>query len=266
MDFTKINTFYFNGCSHTAGGGLYEDLIKDGYKIKFGVEWDNERDITYPRYITDYFNVNKIDDSQCGSGAERLIRTTYEYIEKVGLEESKKTLFILQINGSINRVEYFCKEINDYLIVNVVYNDDWTFKYFDVVDKWSPDRKNPYGYYIPKIKNDIEFILNNYHEPIEYEKKIVREMLGLFNFFYVNDIQFLYYPDDKYYLGKYDSMFYYKNYIKIGSIHQYTLDNKMTIKDDLIGITNDTHPGYYGHKKYANELINYLEKYEMEKI
>jgi hypothetical protein len=94
----NLDFLYINGCSHTAGGGLYETSIKDEYKKLYNLEWGNEREITYSRYVADYFNLKRIDDSQCGSGAPRLIRKTFEYIDEVGIENAKKSLFLLQIN------------------------------------------------------------------------------------------------------------------------------------------------------------------------
>ena len=117
--------------------------------------------MTFSKYVADYFNLTRIDDSQCGSGSPRLIRKTYEYIENVGIEQAKKTLFLLQINGSMNRVEMYCKEINDYIIVNVGYDTDESINYLDVVEKWSHTDKK-YEYNVFKNTNNIEIIKGNF--------------------------------------------------------------------------------------------------------
>ena len=110
MKYKTFDTIYVNGCSHTAGGGLYEEKIKDYYKENFNVEWSTERDVNFPKYISDHFNVKLVDESKCGSGAPRLVRTTFDYIFNVGLEQAKKTLFIFQINTPVHRLEFYCNE------------------------------------------------------------------------------------------------------------------------------------------------------------
>ena len=115
MGFKKFSTIYTNGCSHTAGGGLYDQRIKTLYNDLHGIKWESEREVTYPKRLSNHFNCKLVDDSTCGSGAPRLIRKTYEYITKYGIENAKKTLFILQINTSVGRLDYYCKKINDYV-------------------------------------------------------------------------------------------------------------------------------------------------------
>jgi tryptophan halogenase len=46
MGLNNFDTFYINGCSHTAGGGLSEFMIKDEYKRLYGVEWKS-----YKKYL-----------------------------------------------------------------------------------------------------------------------------------------------------------------------------------------------------------------------
>lgn len=263
MGLKNFDTFYINGCSHTAGGGLSEFMIKDEYKRLHGVEWKSERDVTFSKYISNYFNVKRVDDSTQGSGSPRLVRKTFEYINKVGVENIKDTLFILQINNSINRVEIFCKKINDYVVVNVVYNDDGTFRYFDVVENWSQtERKYELSYFENEIKDDISHILQNYHDPMVYQLKIQCEMIGLFSFFEKNDIEYIVLMDDRHYLGEFKNL-YKDRVVEIDgafSAHEYTTQKNMRILDELPGITQDCHPGYFGHKKYSEVLIKYLEE------
>lgn len=261
----SLDFLYVNGCSHTAGGGLYEDLIKNAYKEKFSISWESERDVTFSKYVADYFNLTRFDDSQCGSGAPRLIRKTYEYIENFGLEQAKKTLFLLQINGSMNRVEMYCKAINDYIIVNVGYDTDESINYLDVVEKWShSDKKYEYNFFKDKIKDEVKHYLENYHDPMSYQRKIQHELLGLFSFLDKNEIKYFYFPDDKHCLGDFFDMNKpNEHHVRIGnssSCHEWTCQNNSTIKDEISGVTNDTHPGYFGHLNYGKLLNSYLKE------
>ena len=60
MKWYKYETLYVNGSSLTAGGGLGNSDIKDEYKRVYGLEWNNEKDITYD---TTGQNEIDIDDS-----------------------------------------------------------------------------------------------------------------------------------------------------------------------------------------------------------
>lgn len=260
-----LEFLYVNGCSHTAGGGLYEELIRNAYKEKFDLSWVSERDVTFSKYVSDYFGLKRIDDSQCGSGSPRLIRKTYEYIEENGIEQARKTLFLLQINGSINRLEFFCKEINDYLIVNVTYDNNGNINYLDVVEKWShTDKKYEYNFFKNKIANDVKFYLENYHDPLAYQRKVQHELIGLFNFLNHNGIKYFYFQDDYECFGEsFDVSEIDKNLVRIEnstSCHSWTLRNKLTIRDEILGVTEDTHPGYFGHLKYSKVLNNYIKE------
>lgn len=263
MGLKDFNTIYINGCSHTAGGGLSEFMIKDKYKELYGIEWVSERDVTYSKYVSDYFNLKRVDDSTQGSGSPRLIRKTFEHIEKNTIGDLRKTLFVLQINNSINRVEIYCKKINDYVVVNVVYNDDGSFKYFDVVENWSQtERKYELSYFENEIKDDISHILQNYHDPLAYQLKIQCDMIGLFSFFEKNEIEYVVLMDDRHYLGNFKNL-YNNRVVEIDgsfSAHEYTTQKNMRILDELPGVTQDCHPGYFGHKKYGEVLIKYLEE------
>ena len=71
MKWYKYETLYVNGSSLTAGGGLGNSDIKDEYKRVYGLEWNNEKDITYPKYVADYFNMELVHKALSGSGAPR---------------------------------------------------------------------------------------------------------------------------------------------------------------------------------------------------
>ena len=261
MTFT---TFYFNGCSHTAGGGLYEPGIKNLYKEMYNIEWGHEKTVTYSKYVSEYFDVIRVDDSACGSGAPRLIRKTFEYIKRVGLDESRKTLFFLQINNSINRIEYYCKEINDYLIMNLGYNDDGTLHQFDIVDNWSlNDRKNPYEYYDGNIKKRMREFVDNHHDPMVYQEKMRSELIGLLSFMDLHNIKYYILPDDNRICEPFDDIIINnKNVISLDgclSIHAHTMTFKNRISDELKNKTMDFHPGYFGHQIYSKQLIKFLE-------
>jgi hypothetical protein len=259
MTLKKFDTIYVNGCSHTAGGGLYEDTIKEYYAREHGIKWKTEREVNFPKYLKDHFECDLVDESMCGSGAPRLIRATYDYIFKVGVEKAKKTLFIFQINTPVHRLEFYCNEINNYLIVNVQYKEDGSFEYVNAVDSHSPN-ETKYGreYFKKTINKDMEFILSKYHEPFLYLKKIHNELIGLFSFLDMNNIEYFYGFDTGNCIHKLDE----ERRINIDgneTIHGFASSNKMSLFDETNGHTIDGHPGYFAHKLFSEKLILFIE-------
>lgn len=260
MKYKTFDTIYVNGCSHTAGGGLYDNEIKKYYKDNLGVSWSSEREINYPTYLSKHFKCNLIDDSMCGSGAPRLVRTTFEYIMKVGIEKAKKTLFIFNINTPLHRLDFYCNEIDDYLIVNVQYNNDGSFQFVNAVDSHSiNETKYSHDYFDKKIKPDMKYHLSNYHNPILYLDKIHNEVVGLFSFLELNNIEY-YFGFDTGYPNKQFNKSRELNVDGCKTIYEYINVNKLSISDETNGFSDDGHPGYNGHKKYAESLIKFLEE------
>ena len=260
MSWRKFDTIYVNGCSHTAGGGLYENGTKDLYKEMYNVEWGTEREVNYPHHLSNYFNCDLIDDSRCGSGAPRLVRKTFEYIFKVGLEKAKKTLFIFQINTPVHRLEYYCSEINDYLIVNVQYENDGSFKYVTAVDSHSPNEWiNKPKFYEGKITDNIREQLKNYHDPLAYLDKIQNEIVGLFSYLELHNIEYFFGFDT----GNIMKPVNEDRRIDIEgnqTIIEYCSKKNLRICDETVNRSMDGHPGYFGNKEYSEKLISFLEQ------
>lgn len=262
----NLKRIYCNGSSLSAGGGLYEEGVKEKYKELYNLEWKDEKDVTYAKYIADYFNLDLIHDAQCGSGAPRLVRRTYEFINKIGIEESKKTLFLFEITNPIHRVDMFCKEINDHIIVNVRYDDNGDLSDLSVVYSYSPS-KNPYpnNIFKGKIENQIRQYLDNFHDPIIYHDKFKGELLGLFSFLDKIGVTY-YYMFDNPLLQPYNVI-----YDELDINHQLIIEDgvyttshfchkyNLTIKDDTKGFSSDIHPGYWGYKKFSEIAIKFLE-------
>jgi hypothetical protein len=269
MKWKKFDIVYANGSSLSAGGGLEWGLSRKLYKEKYGLEWKDEKDVTYPKYIADHFGVKLIQDAQSGSGAPRLIRRCYDYIQKYGLEVAKRTLFILEITDPFHRIDVWCEKIQDHLIVNVRWNEDATIESLSIQERVSPtDRKYELDFFEGEIKEEILTYLNKYVNPIVYFNKFKGELIGLFSFFEQNDIDYFYMFENGGIKFEYNDI--YKgidakrklvNHPTQTSISHYCIDNKLTITDELAGDHKDSHPGYFGNKKFAEEIaIPYIEE------
>ena len=75
---------------------------------------------------------------------------------------------------------------------------------------------------------------------------------------------YFYFPDDKQCLGEFFDMNKpNEHHVRINgssSCHEWTCQNNSTIRDEISGVTNDIHPGYFGHLNYAKLLNSYLKE------
>jgi hypothetical protein len=262
----NFNTIYSNGSSLTAGGGLGEIPIKKVYKELYGVEWDNQKDATYPQYVANHFECELVHDAQSGSGVPRLIRRTYEYIESVGLEQAKKTLFLFEITDPIHRVDMYCNEIEDYMIVNVGYKSDGSYEFVHSMESTYDGGKKHDPNIFNKMSNEIKSHLEKFHNPIVFTDKFRGDLIGLFSFLNENNIEYFYMFNDTtlklHYEKIYDDLDKKRNIIVDGfrSINQFCTFQNHNIRSETNNFTTDGHPGYFGHKLYSEKLIKIIEQ------
>ena len=269
MKWWKYNTIYASGSSLTAGGGMNDVMNKSEYKRLLNIDIEDEKNFTYPKYIADHFKCKLIHDAQSGAGAPRLIRRTYNYIEKVGINNAKKTLFLFEITDPIHRVDFYLDDIGDYVIVNVRYDNEHdnngNISSIQIQHTTTDD-----GIYysekdLEKYSEQVKLHLEKFHNPITYTKKFVGEIAGLFSFLEKTGIDYFYQFDNNTliqpFLEFHNTTLKRELRIKeYSSINQFAGFQNLTVKDDLLGFTNDLHPGYFGHKLFAEEAIKLIEK------
>ena len=275
MKWWKYNTIYASGSSLTAGGGMNVEMNKKEYKRLLDIEIGNEKDFTYPKYISNHFNCKLIHDAQSGAGAPRLIRRTYNHIEKIGINEAQKTLFLFEITDPVHRVDFYLNDIGDYVIVNVRYDNegdnDGKISSIQIQHTTTDD-----GIYysekdLEKYIDQVKIHLEQFHNPVIYTKKFVGEIAGLFAFLEKNNIDYLYQFDNS--TLQQPFIDFHKTILKkelrvknYNSINQFAGFQNLTVKDDLKGFTDDLHPGFYGHKLFAEEAIKVIEEKLKPKI
>ena len=267
MKWKNFDTIYANGSSLTAGGGIDDKFNKKEYKRKYDIHIDNVKDVTYPKYIADYFGCNLVHEAQSGGGPSRLVRMVYEYIKKVGIVSSNKTLFILEIPEPIHRVDMYIEKIESYVIVNVRYDGDSTnITSIQIQDTNAPDGKFYDSDFLhAEFKDEVLNYLEKYHNPVVYTKKVIGEVTGMFSFLEENKFEYYYAFESDTYQNFFST--FYKNIsgrnLKVGgfsSINRFCGVKKLTLNDELDGFTKDAHPGYFGNKLYAETIIPLLEK------
>ena len=265
MKWKNFDTVYANGSSLTAGGGINDKFNKKEYKRQHGIEIDNEKDVTYPKYIADYFSCNLVHEALSGGGPSRLVRMVYEYIKNVGMASSNRTLFILEIPEPIHRIDMYFDKIESYVIVNVRYDDNnGEITSIQIQETTAPDGKFYDSEFLhTEFKDEVLNYLQKYHNPIVYTEKVIGEVTGLLSFLQENKFEYYYTFENTTYQNLFST--FYKRIsdreLRVGgypSINKFCGVKNLTLKYELNDFTKDTHPGYFGNKLYAETAISVL--------
>jgi hypothetical protein len=262
----KIKTLYATGCSHTAGGGLWWPQSKEWYKENHNIIYKNEKDVAYPKVLANLMGLECINTAKSGTGAARLIRKTWEYINSVGIEKSKETLFLLQINNPTIRLDFYSKELDCNLVVNCRYDDNGKIDWIQTCDS-HPNPSKPHSYF-ESYNNDFKNYLENYHSILNEYDELGMQFIGLISFFQLHNIKFLIEASDGFfynYLAKevYTNEFKDKHIIIIEGHHCLNLwaySNKKLISDETNGYAGDNHAGLLAQREWAGKLKIFIEE------
>lgn len=271
----RIDTIYFNGCSFTEGGGFEygKYWVRNAYKKQYNFEYTSEKDVCYPTIVQNLLpNIKVVNDAKSGSGADRIIRKAWEFIEKNKLEDLKKTVFIFEVPGAINRLDVYSNKYNKYLVGNVTYDSNGKIEDTQTTLNWI------YGPHMDEeYRNKTREILREYSEyfinPIVYDTNVSRSLFGLCNFLIQNEIQFyvsgeLHYFRHNPLFNKHLPTFMETNTLNLnidGVVHQdiigYCGHSKTSIQDEVgIDVTHDGHPGFQAHRTWGEAIVKFLEK------
>lgn len=259
-DFSKYKFFYVNGCSFTEGGGLEEPHINKNsiiplYKKFYGIEWRNRNQVNYGKRLEEIIDIKCINDAKSGSGTDRLVRTTYDFIFKNWKDKDK--FFIILEKPDSSRSDVFYTKKNKYFIVNLSVQNDNNFIFKDATIEYYNKR---YETNKDDLKLFEEWSKNHY----SFEEKTLQDekaFLGLYSFCKLHSIKiFIMQPNNCIFTECFDKndIIKFSKINQIDSIDNWCFINKMTIKDELDGLTNDAHPGFFGHIEYAKELAKFL--------
>lgn len=264
MDFNKYEFFYVNGSSHCEGGGLEESNIRGIgvhglYKKIHNVTWKNREEVNFGYRLSKLINVECINEAKSGSGVQRIVRMTYDFIEKNW--KNKDKFFIILDKPDPGRCDVFFNKTNNYYIVNSN-NTDGVYSLAGATR----------DYFNPKIlQEDLQYkddFINWHKNHFNFEVNFKNDeyaLVGLYSFCKFNNIKIFLMQKNWLLLQE---AFDDSDIIKFAAdkeaydIHSYCLRNKLTITDELKGeLTDyeDLHPGYYGHIEYANELYKFLK-------
>lgn len=245
--------FYTNGTSHTKGGGLEEPAIRPGwnaiekYKAKYNVSWNKRDEVNWPTRLSQKLGIKVYNEAIDGGGTFRAIRMAYNFIEKYK-SDIGKFFIILELAGN-NRLDAFYTPNNSYYIVSTAESKlRWaTPNYF-------PPRKedeNEQDDFIQYVDKHIDW--NNINS------LFYSTLAGFYSYCKIRGIPIKI-------LNRIDNEYYRPTFVDNDlvstdrdlDIHSYCVYNECLIENEID--INDTHPGYFGHIKYADFLYDWLEK------
>lgn len=273
------NLFYVNGSSHSAGGGLEDasmfspnvkskayylnHTLVTWYEKKYNVTWDSKSKVNFGHRLSEIIKIPCINESANGGGPERVVRMTYQFIEK-NWQNRDKIFLILEKPEHFFRLDLYNSKSKEYFIVNYQEKPDKP-KY--KLEYATPDYLRNDNY-IHELQSIFQDYLNHHHDNDEHGKKVDRAFIGLYTFCKQNNISIkLMSPigeipnSTEIYRSTMDkkdiiNLSFSKDYVD-GHIQHWCANNKMRISDE-IGFPDD-HPGYFGHFEYAILLKKWLD-------
>lgn len=247
---------YISGCSHTVGGGLDLTPVRDFYEQR-GVSYKDTRKMSYTNILNNEFSLPLIDDSMSGTGAIRLIRETHKFIERIGVEEAQKTLFIFQINESPFRVSQWSNGIEDYCTLFIEYDEE-NRPHGHMLDIWVGHKKWTPLEHGANFEITTPFLKYMYN-PVEYAKEIKIALIGFLSYLVLNKFNFIFTCEDLE-KGALGEQFEEYRFFPDGhnSLYKYAEANKILLRD-MIEI-KDNHASIQAHQEYAKLLIQHIKQ------
>ena len=255
---------YVNGTSISEGGGFepyeYRTDVRDSYSIELP---STQLECSYPYFlykeIQSNQNIELINEAKCGSGIERMVRKSMEWIGKSG-DKIKDTLFIFEPQFGI-RIDWYVNEWQDFGILNS--SKYMKGKYpFTLVKRWFYDDDKKQKKWNEKYKEIIHSYMNNFFNADVQQQKDCN-LLILF-LCYLNQLNLDYFitiptstPDNtKKILREVTPKHKNLEYCFGTDLWNYCRVNKMLILNETK--INDIHIGFYGNKKVGNLLFKYI--------
>lgn len=286
MNLYKKRYLYANGSSITAGGGFEpsshrKDNVRSLYKLK-GIELpETQVECSYPYFIAKQLNLELINDAKSGSGIDRLIRTTFNWIQD-NPEKVEQTLFVLESQPGI-RLDLFVSEWNDYGVMNGSKIDGKYGGY--IVKNWFLDDQKEQTAWNKKYEVVLNDYLNNFYDQDEQYISEIRRLIAFFGF--LNEKKIDYVTSLPSSIIKYRkeliNMVPRKSNLSYLFERELPADSHQIISEPWTGVKNiniwsfaeekklliyhdidnrDNHIGYKGNQLVADLIVDYIKNYE----
>lgn len=286
MNLYRKKYLYANGSSVTAGGGFEPKPHRLDVRTLYEAKWitlpETMTECSYPFFIAQKLNLQLINDAKCGSGIDRLIRTSMEWIVN-NEDKLEETIFIFEPQFGI-RLDWYVKEWEQYGVLNAHRNEKGEYP-STLVNTWYMDNWEEQNKWNEKYKSAIDgYLLNFFDENVQYELELKR-LLAFVHTLNDKKIDYLIslptHMDDKFLqqfkkiIPKKSDLFFkikenidvpllkkHMEHIHFGdnlNIWQYAAYKKLLISDEIEN--NDNHIGYMGNQIVANMISEYIIHY-----
>jgi hypothetical protein len=192
MNLINKKYLYANGSSITAGGGFepiqYRTEVREKYKEK-GIDLpETQLECSYPYFLSKKLGLTCINDAKSGSGIDRMIRTTFDWILK-NPDKIEHTLFVFEPQIGI-RLDWYVKEWKDYGIVNAHLNERGEYP-FTLVKDWFSDNIDEQVKWNEKYESSITPYLNNFYDHDVYFRLEYSKLIFFISYLNQTDLDYL---------------------------------------------------------------------------
>jgi hypothetical protein len=284
MNLYKKKYLYANGSSVTAGGGFepmqHRQDVRTLY-IQKGINLpETQLECSYPFFVAEKLNLKVINDAKNGSGIDRLIRTSIDWIMN-NEDKLEETIFLFEPQFGI-RLDWYVREWGEYGVLNTHRNEKNEYP-STLVKSWYIDNWEEQNKWNEKYKPAIDgYLLNFFDEDKQYQLELKRlvmfvEFLNSRKMDYLislpthMDAKFLQ-QFEKIVPRKSNLFFKLKEYIDVPNpanhmqhvhfgnnlnVWQYAVYKNLLISDEIEH--NDNHIGYEGNKIVADLVVDYIK-------
>jgi hypothetical protein len=269
MDLYKKEYLYINGSSISAGGGFEEYKYRKDVRVAYmdkGIQLPKSQiECTYGFHIAEYFNLKLINDAKSGSGIDRLIRSTFDWILN-NQDKVDNTLFIFEIQSGI-RLDWYVNEWKNYGVLNAHLSSEGKYP-FTLVKDWFKDNSTEQIEWNEKYKSHIDGYFNNFFDlNVKFENEL-KSLIQFISYLNSKNIEYIIsLPEhgiNETYKDELNSLIPPSSSLKNlfidngGSIWEYGRNKKLLISDEVDN--SDNHLGYNGAKLIAKKIINFIKK------
>lgn len=272
MDISTKKYLYANGSSVTIGGG-FEPLnlrteVREKYKNK-GIELpETQLECSYPYFASKKLGLQCINQAKSGSGIDRMIRTTFDWILK-NPNKIKKTIFLFEPQTGI-RLDWYVSEWNDFGILNSHYDENGEYP-FTLVKDWFEDNFDEQVKWNEKYQKSIKSYFDNFYDHEVHFRMELSKLIFFVSYLNQKGIDYLLsLPNggDWDLLQELESITPTENQINTAlggyEVWHYAHEKKLLISDEVD--FEDNHIGFYGNKEIGNKIYEYLSFVSNNKI
>lgn len=272
MNYKGYELFYVNGSSHSAGGGLEDETLAPNdsvvpyYRKKYNIEWSVKKEVAFGHRLSESIGIPCVNEAENGGGLGRVVRMSYAFIEK-NWNIKDKIFLILEKPEHAFRTDVYYKPMEKFFIVNcqIDYNRVTLTR---ATPNYQDNDPN-----INRVQSIFQEYLDRHHDYIEHGKSVERSFVGLYSFCRLHnipikvmntpgehDLETMMYKEmfDKRDIINLD--FAQNSYVN-SNIYYWCRLNNLSIAQEIPEYSDDFHPGYFGHKEYAERLKFWLDEF-----